>query len=48
MGAPITVTADAPPEEMEKKRLELESALNRLTAEADEAVTSNLSPFTAW
>jgi hypothetical protein len=38
MGASIAVPAEAPPEEMEKKRLELESALNRLTAEADEDV----------
>lgn len=38
MGAPIVVAADAAPEEMEKKRLELESTLNRLTAEADEDV----------
>jgi hypothetical protein len=37
-GKPIYVPSDAPPEELEAKRLELETALNRITAEADEAV----------
>lgn len=39
IGEPIAVSAEASAEELEAKRLELESVLNRLTAEADEAVT---------
>jgi lysophospholipid acyltransferase (LPLAT)-like uncharacterized protein len=35
IGAPIMVPAEASAEELEAKRLELESVLNRLTAEAD-------------
>lgn len=38
MGEPILVTEQASADEMEAKRRELESVLNRLTAEADEAV----------
>lgn len=37
-GAPIRVSSDATAPEMEGKRLELEAALNRLTAQADEEV----------
>jgi lysophospholipid acyltransferase (LPLAT)-like uncharacterized protein len=37
-GKPIDVAADASTEELETKRVELEQALNRITAEADEAV----------
>jgi hypothetical protein len=37
-GKPISVPSDAPAEELEAKRLELEAELNRITAEADEAV----------
>lgn len=38
MGEPILVAEQASADEMEAKRRELESVLNRLTAEADEAV----------
>lgn len=37
-GEPIHVAADATPEEMEAARLKLETELNRLTREADEAM----------
>ena len=37
-GRPIWVPRDATEEDLETKRLELESALNTMTAEADEAV----------
>jgi lysophospholipid acyltransferase (LPLAT)-like uncharacterized protein len=37
-GSPIWVSRDADPNEMEAKRRELETALNQLTAEADEEV----------
>lgn len=37
-GKPIYVHADAQAEDLEAKRLELESVLNRITAEADEAM----------
>lgn len=37
-GKPIWVSSDATEQDLETKRLELETALNRLTAEADEAV----------
>jgi lysophospholipid acyltransferase (LPLAT)-like uncharacterized protein len=39
-GEPIWVSRDATETELEAKRSELESALNRITAEADEAVMS--------
>jgi lysophospholipid acyltransferase (LPLAT)-like uncharacterized protein len=42
MGEPMWVTPQASAEEMEAKRRELESVLNRLTAEADEAVMRRL------
>jgi lysophospholipid acyltransferase (LPLAT)-like uncharacterized protein len=35
-GSPIWVPRDADPAQMEGKRRELETALNRLTAQADE------------
>jgi len=37
-GKPIWVPRDATEEDLETKRLELETALNRITAEADEAM----------
>jgi hypothetical protein len=37
-GKPILVPRTAGPEELEAKRVELEDALNRLTAQADEAI----------
>jgi len=37
-GKPIRVPREATEEDLETKRLELETALNRITAEADEAV----------
>jgi hypothetical protein len=37
-GAPIWIPAEATPEVLEAKRLELEAALNRITAEVDESV----------
>jgi lysophospholipid acyltransferase (LPLAT)-like uncharacterized protein len=37
-GKPIWVPQDAAEEDLETKRLELETALNRITAEADEVV----------
>jgi lysophospholipid acyltransferase (LPLAT)-like uncharacterized protein len=37
-GSPIWVPRDADPAQMEGKRRELETALNRLTAQADEEV----------
>jgi hypothetical protein len=38
-GKPILVSRTAGPEELEAKRVELEDALNRLTAQADEAIS---------
>ncbi len=38
-GKPIRVSPDAMETDLEAKRLELEEALNRITAEADEAVS---------
>ena len=38
-GPPVWVTAESDPAELEAKRLELEALLNRLTAQADEAVS---------
>ena len=38
-GKPILVSPDAMETDLEAKRLELEEALNRITAEADEAVS---------
>jgi lysophospholipid acyltransferase (LPLAT)-like uncharacterized protein len=37
-GTPIWVPVEATPEQLEAKRLELEAALNRITAEVDESV----------
>jgi len=37
-GAPLWVPADGDASELEAKRIELETLLNQLTAEADEAV----------
>jgi hypothetical protein len=37
-GAPIWVPREASAEDLEKKRLELEVTLNRMTAQADEAM----------
>jgi hypothetical protein len=38
-GPPLWVPADGSPADLEAKRLELETLLNQLTAQADEAVT---------
>ncbi|SLM46184.1 protein of unknown function [Nitrospira japonica] len=38
-GSPLIVPRTAGPEELEAKRVELEDALNRLTAEADDIMT---------
>lgn len=39
-GAPIWVPRDADADQLEAKRLELETTLNQLTAQADDAVES--------
>jgi hypothetical protein len=39
-GEPVLVPGDADRAEMERRRLELEAALNRITAEADHAISS--------
>jgi hypothetical protein len=41
-GSPIWVPEQANEQEMQAKRLELETALNRLTAEADKAVNKKM------
>jgi lysophospholipid acyltransferase (LPLAT)-like uncharacterized protein len=40
-GTPIRVSPDATAADLETKRLELEAALNRLTAEADERIANS-------
>lgn len=39
-GPPIWVSSEATDAEVEAKRVELETSLNRITAEADKAVTT--------